>query len=225
MGEAAGIAMACDILYSRGKAVAWFNSILAPLDLSPSAFFGKFLQWLHGAYHVEISESILSDEDIHTIQRDFISYLYKERPISKFLPVIMDQIDFHWHYAAALLAVPPEPPCDDELEAMDLLDKPVTLAPSARLAAFNYDINDILNAGELDLKNFCRHFSPRRSFAVIYPFTGEVMTESLSETHFNLLFRLDGISTPRQIASTLNFPTEEAVDLLKFCAAEGIILC
>lgn len=216
--------MACDIFYSRGKAVAWFNSILNPLDLSPSSFLGKFLQWLKGANHDNISENNLSDEDIRKIQRDFIVYLYKEKPINKFLPVVLDLVDFHWLYAAGLLAVPPEIPRDDELEALNLLDNPVTLAPSARLAKFNYDINDILNAGELDLKSFCRQFSPRRSFAVIYPFAEEVVTESLMETHFNLLYRLDGISSPRQIASTLNIPPDEAGDFLKFCASEGIVL-
>ncbi len=46
MQEAAGLAVACDIFYSRGKAVAWFNSLLTPLGLSPSSFLREFHLWL-----------------------------------------------------------------------------------------------------------------------------------------------------------------------------------
>ena len=223
MIDAADAAMACDIFYSRGKAVAWFNSLLAPLKRSPSSFLIAFRRWLNGAKGESVTESGLSDQDIHRLQRAFIVHIYAGKHLLKLLPAALDQIDYHFYYAAALLAVAPKLPSRRDLERLNLLDEPLILSASARLAKFNYDISDLLDAGEIDLKSFTGHFRPRDSYAVIYPRGNEVFTESLDESFFILLGSLDGVSSPRRIASTLHIPPEEAGSLLKYFAAEGII--
>ena len=144
MQEAAGLAVACDIFYSRGKAVAWFNSLLTPLGLSPSSFLSEFHAWLMETHGEALSESALSDQDVWQAQRAFITRLYAGKRLRKLLPAALDQIDYHWHYAAALLTPPPELPTDRELEQTDLLAGRFILAPSARLARFNYEIFDLL---------------------------------------------------------------------------------
>lgn len=221
--EAAELATACDIFYSRGKAVAWFNSLLAPTKLSPSSFLREFRLWLKKIRGAEIDETAISDREIWQAQRDFIIRLYTRKKLRKFLPAALDQIDYHWHYAAALLTAPPELPTDRELEQTNLLDVCFTLAPSARLAKFNYEIFDLLQVGEIDLRSFTECFAPLGSYAVIYPRGGEVFTESLTEPHFKLLSLLDGKTSSRRIAATLHITPEEAGSLLEFAAAEGII--
>ncbi len=223
MQEAAGLAIACDIFYSRGKAVAWFNSLLTPLGLSPSSFLREFHHWLKETKGDALSETTLSDQDIWQAQRAFITRLYNARRVRKLLPAALDQIDYHWHYAAALLTAPPELPTDRELEQTNLLDGRFILAPSARLARFNYEIFDLLQAGEIDLGGFVECFTPVGSYAVIYPREGEVFTESLIEAHYNFLCRLDGSASGRQIAAALHIPPDEAGSFLEFAAAEGII--
>jgi tRNA A37 methylthiotransferase MiaB len=223
MREAAGLAIACDIFYSRGKAVAWFNSLLTPLGFSPSSFLREFHIWLEEAKGETLSETALSDQDIWQAQRAFITRLYAGKRVRKLLPAALDQIDYHWHYAAALLTAPPELPTDRELEQSNLLDGRFILAPSARLAKFNYEIFDLLQAGEIDLRSFVECFTPIGSYAVIYPRAGEVFTESLIEAHYNILSRLDGTASGRQIAANLRIPADEAASFLDFAAAEGII--
>jgi radical SAM superfamily enzyme YgiQ (UPF0313 family) len=223
MAEAAEITMACDIFYSRGKAVAWFNSLLSPLKLSPSSFLREFGRWLRRSHGEGVTEKGLSDHEIWQLQRDFIIQLYTGKRLGRLLPAAMDQIDYHWHYAAALLAVPPEIPDQREQEGLNLLDEPFTLAASARLARFNYDISDLLDAGEIDLTSFTGHFRQIGSYAIIYPRGNEICTEPLDEQLFNFLASLDGVSAPRQKAAKLNIPPEEARSLLEFCVAEGII--
>ncbi|MCP6658032.1 hypothetical protein NL521_29285, partial [Klebsiella pneumoniae] len=44
--RAARLAEACDIFYTRGKAVAWFNSVASALRLSPAALLDEFAAWL-----------------------------------------------------------------------------------------------------------------------------------------------------------------------------------
>ncbi|HEX9024185.1 MAG TPA: radical SAM protein [Geobacteraceae bacterium] len=224
MGKAAGLAGACDIFYSRGKAVAWFNSLLAPLGLAPSAFLDRFLSFLEKTAGGPVAETDLTDGEIHDLQVRFVTRLFSGKWLRPLLPAALDVINYHWHYAAALLAPPPELPTDRELERANLLDEPWTLSHSARLARFNFEIFDILQAGEIDLASFVDCFRPTGSHAVIYPRGGEVFTESLIRAHFELLSALDGNSTPRRLATALRIPPDEARSLLEFAAAEGIIL-
>lgn len=221
--KAAGLAGACDIFYSRGKAVAWFNSLLVPLGLTPSAFFEKLQCWLEETRGGPIAETALTDRDIHDSQVRFVTRLYSGKRLRPLLPAALDIINYHWNYASALMATPPELPTDRELEQANLLDEPCELSASARLARFNFEIFDILQAGEIDLTGFVECFRPTGSHAVIYPRGGEVFTESLIKTHFDLLSGLDGRSTPRRLAAALRIPAEEARSLLEFAAAEGII--
>lgn len=224
MGEAARLAAACDIFYSRGKAVAWFNALRAPLDLTPSAFLKGFGLWLAGERGGAVAEADLADRDIWQLQRGYLAHRFAGRRLRKLLPVALDLVDYHYHYAAALTAPQPDIPTDRELELTDLLAARFTLAPAARLAMFNYEIVDILESGEIELREFIDCFSPAGSWAVIYPRGGTVFTESLVEPYFRLLERLDGRTPAGKIAAELGIPADEAASFMEFAAAEGIAL-
>ncbi|HEY5975089.1 MAG TPA: B12-binding domain-containing radical SAM protein, partial [Geobacteraceae bacterium] len=64
MARARQLANACDIFYSRGKAVAWCNAILAALKLKPSAFFAAFADWLASRPTPISDDNELSDHEI-----------------------------------------------------------------------------------------------------------------------------------------------------------------
>lgn len=217
------LAAACDIFYSRGKAVAWFNTVIDPLKVSPSTFFREFHLWLKARLGKVITDTDFSDHDVWQAQRNFSHHIFTAKKLKKLLPAALDLIDYHYYYAAALLATPPELPTDSILERMDLLTQPFRLAPSAKLAKFNYEIFDILESGDLNLREFAECFTPRGSYAVIYPRAGEVFTESLIETYFALLERLDGITTTDHHISALQLSPEEARSFMEFAAAEGIV--
>ena len=101
--------------------------------------------------------------------------------------------------------------------------RPLSLAPSATLARFNYEILDILEAGDLELAGFAACFRPARSFAVIYPAQGQVCTESLSHAYFELLSNLDGKSPARALCTRLRLSGDEALAFLEFAVSEGIL--
>ena len=123
-----------------------------------------------------------------------------------------------------MLAPQPELPTDRELEQTDFLAARFTVAPGARLARFNYEIVDILEAGEVELREFVDCFDRAGSCAVIYPRGGEVFTESLIEPYFRLLEQLDGRTPAEKTAAALKIPADETASFLEFAAAEGIIL-
>ncbi len=223
MGAAARLAAACDIFYSRGKAVAWFNTVVAPLDETPAAFLRGFGHWVEETEGRVVDESELDDEAIWRMQRAYLSLRFSGRRLRRLLPAALDLVDFHYSYAAALLAPQPELPTDRELDQTDLAAVPFSLAPGARLVRFNHEIFDILEAGEIDLAEFAACFSPAGSCAAIYPRSGEVYTESLIEPYFLLLEQLDGRTPAGDIAARIGIPVDETASFLEFAAAEGIV--
>ena len=220
LGEARLLAAACDIFYSRGKAVAWFNAAIAALKLTPSAFLSAFSRFLgtRGAG----GEQEIPEGEIWGLQRDFLREIFTERKKLKLLPLALDLAHYHQLYARALLATPPVPPNDRELRKADLMRRPLSLAASATLARFSYEILDILEAGDLELADFASCFKPAQSYAVIYPAAGEVCTESISKAYFELLAALDGKSPAKALCRQVSLPSAEAVPFLEFALSEGI---
>lgn len=224
LAEARRLANACDIFYTRGKAVAWFRSVLVPLGVKPSAFLGRFADWLADRSGASVVEADLEDSEIHRLQRDFLTERFAPKRLHRLLPLVLDLADYHHHYAAALLATPPDLPDGQLVDSLPLLERPARLAPSARLARFHFEILDILDAGEPDIRAFCDHFRQSGSWAVIYPGPGGIAIESLIKPYFRLLELLDGRTPCGALAARLKIPPGEAFSFLRFAAAEGILL-
>jgi hypothetical protein len=222
MDAARRLGGACDIFYSRGKAVAWFNGILSALRMKPVPFLEEFAAWLAELSGSLPDEAELGDRDIWQLQRTFLAGIFNRKKLDHFLAVALDFVDYHYHYAAAVMATPPLLAAPKQT-VRDLMATPLRVAASARLARFNYEILDLLETGEPDLPEICSSLEPNCSWAVIYPKEGEVFTESLAEPYFNLLERLDGTISASLVAPELALSAEEAVEFLEFALVEGIV--
>lgn len=219
--KARQIANACDIFYSRGKAVAWFNAVAHAVKLSPSSFLEAFARFL-GARGAR-DEQEVAEQEIPEMQRAFITGLFREKKKARLLPLALDLVEYHHHYAAALMATPPAVPHPRELKKMNLMSRALMLSPSASLARFNYEILEILEAGDMELAQFASCFKPSECYAVIYPAEGEVRTESVSKEYFDLLLALDGKDSAGSICSKLSFQRSEAAEFFEFALMEGIV--
>ncbi|MEA5113614.1 MAG: radical SAM protein [Geobacteraceae bacterium] len=224
MEEAKRLAGACDIFYSRGKAVAWFNGIITALGLTPAGLLQGFADWLMEKEHGEIAETDLRDEEIWQLQRKFLTHLFKKRKVKGLLAAALDFVDYHYFYAAALMTPGPERLSKRVLGRTDLLNRPLALAESTRLSVFNYEIIDLLESGEPDLPRICSTLDPSGSFAAIYPSSGRIATESLAEPYYRLLENLDGSTPACRIADRLSIPREDALAFLRFAAGEGMVI-
>ncbi|CAH2030054.1 B12-binding domain-containing radical SAM protein [Trichlorobacter ammonificans] len=223
MARARAIGAACDIFYSRGKAVAWYNGVVRALKLAPVALLERFADWLTARQGANYDEAQFSDEQILGLQRDFLTDLFTERKLQKLLPAALDCAAYHYHYGVALMAVPPVPPTDEELDRLDLSALPLALAPSVSLTTFNYEILDLLESGEPDLPWIAKNLPRCGSWAAIYPAHGEVCTESLIEPYYRLLEQLDGHRSAGEIVASLGLDPDDTADFLTFALAEGIV--
>jgi hypothetical protein len=224
MAAARGLAAACDVFYSRGKCVAWFNGIVKALRMSPSAFLKEFAGWMREKTGADCAEVDFRDEEIWRMQRDFLSGMFVKRKVKRLLAAALDFVDYHYQYAAAVMAVPPRLPSGRDLDRIDFLKRPLSVAGSTRLAKFSYEILDLLESGEPDLPHIYATFQPVGSYAAIYPCEGEVATESIAEPYYRLLERLDGVTPAGRVAGSIGIPPADAFEFLAFAAAEGIVI-
>jgi Radical SAM superfamily/B12 binding domain len=222
MGAAHKLATACDIFYTRGRGVAWFNGVLDVLGLRPAEFLQRFAQWLETEQGAAVSEADLADDQIWQLQRAFLTGTFFPKKLKRFLPAVLDLVDYHYHYAAALMT-PPPPPARGMPGARQPLQAALCLAGSARLAAFHYEILEILEAGAADVRGFSDSLQRTASWAIIYPTDQGVCTESVSEAYFRLLEQLDPATPPGETADRLGIPAAEAGSFLEFALAEGIV--
>jgi len=220
MKSARSLGTSSDIFYSRGKAVAWFNGVVSAIKMKPVAFLEEFAGWLFAKHGRNVDESEFNDHQIWQLQRTFLAEIFQRKKMKKLLPLALDFVDYHYHYAASVMAVPPE-----ILTVKDhkLMDSVLVRAESARLAIFHYEILELLESGEPDLPELYKILKASHSFAVIYPRDGEVFTESLAEPFFRLIEDMDGVDTAAKVAIKLTIPSEEASDFIEFAMEEGII--
>jgi hypothetical protein len=222
MAAAGHIAVACDIFYTRGKAVAWFNSVTNILQLKPSRLFQLFANWLSCTKGANLAESDFDDDAIWQMQREFLTQLFSPKQLIRFLPLVLDLVDYHHCYASALLTSPPDP-LRRMFPRKELLTAPFRLAGSTQVAHFRYEIQEILECGAPDIRWIQSRFSPRGSQAVIYPKGGQICTESLDSSYITLLEHINEGFSAGTILKKIRLTRHDAEEFLQFAQEEGII--
>ena len=218
------LASACDIFYSRGKAVAWFNSMTAALKLSPAALLSDFADWIFADLGHEPDPVDYGDEKIWTLQQRFLGDIFHRQHLVQLLPMALDLIDYHYYYAAIVQNPPARIPKSKELAKIDVLHTPLRQSASSRLAIFHYNIEELLHLGEPQLAAAASQLKPIETFAVLYSHQGEVFTETLPQAYFQLLKKLDGQHPAEKIAATLGMSDGEARKFLSIALHEGIVV-
>jgi len=216
------LAAACDIFYTRGRAVAWFNGMLHALgDLRPSTFLEEFGIWLETEAGGMGDEKDWTDTQIWELQRQFLKGRFSTKRLQRILPALLDLVDYHYHYAAALMTPPTTPV--RKIAPNSLLLQRLRRTAATRLAPLQYEILEILDTGAADPLAIAQGLRPCGSWAIIYPTQDGVCTESVDELYFRLLEELDGSQIAGDVAERLIIPPDEAQDFLKFALNEGMV--
>ncbi|MCK5850005.1 MAG: B12-binding domain-containing radical SAM protein [Kiritimatiellae bacterium] len=84
MKSAEELAHAFDLFYNKGKAVPWFNIVINTLELTPSAFFREFAEWL----------KTKPEEDVISLQKNFIAWAFEKNEKSALTSIASDIITY-----------------------------------------------------------------------------------------------------------------------------------
>lgn len=216
------VANACDIFYTRGKAVAWFLGVLEPLHLSPSTFLNQFAKWLHDELKRDVNEVELDDITIWQLQRKFATTLFSGKK-NRFLPTVLDLIDYHYNYAASVMTAVTVS-TSSNTRSNKLFETCFSLAASVRLVKFNHEIMNLLDAGFVDIYSFASHLPRCGSWSIIYPTKNGVATESVGELYFRWLMELDGKTSVRTFCKKEGLGSRDMLEFVEFVAVEGIVV-
>ncbi|HKL85968.1 MAG TPA: B12-binding domain-containing radical SAM protein [Treponemataceae bacterium] len=99
--RAASLARACDLFYTQGRCVTWFNAALVPLKLKASQFFQDFATFLLTVPKIVNSQEIPHTE-LEKLQLSFLKAKYTEKQKAFLWPVLRDIICLHGAWTRAL---------------------------------------------------------------------------------------------------------------------------
>jgi len=159
--RAARLARACDLFYSRGRAVSWFLQSLRPLGARPSAFLGRFGAFLEeaaaesgkAAPSAAAGNGQLSQRDIEGLQLAFLEAEYRAKGLEELLPALCDIVSFNGAWGRAL--------AEGETSRLRL----------------SYDPDEVLGPGALDLASFARAARRRPGSWIVRPGRGGPVLE------------------------------------------------
>jgi radical SAM superfamily enzyme YgiQ (UPF0313 family) len=159
--RAARLARACDLFYSRGRAVSWFLQALRPLGARPSAFLGRFGAFLEeaaaepgtAAPGAAAGNGQRSQRDIEGLQLAFLEAEYRAKGLGNLLPALCDIVSFNGAWGRALA----------EGEASGL--------------RLSYDPDEVLGPEALDLASFARTARRRPASWIVRPGRGGPVLE------------------------------------------------
>ena len=95
LARAAKIAHACDIFYTLGRAVPWFNAVLQPLDLRASGFFQDIANAVEARFPSSGRPEDILHKDIEAFQCEILTELYKAHQRPELLPAVLDLVRYN----------------------------------------------------------------------------------------------------------------------------------
>ncbi|MDD2366836.1 MAG: B12-binding domain-containing radical SAM protein [Desulfuromonadaceae bacterium] len=220
--SASRLGTACDIFYTRGKAVAWFNSVTKFLRLKPSELLDKFGKWMLDRNYIDNTESDFTDNDVWDMQQFFLRELLSRKKLVKYYPLILDVMKYHHFYAEVLLSPGGTNDTDHKIPA-DIWSCKFKLAPSVHIINFSYDIEELLDFGEPQIPRMFDQLQQSGSQAFMYLNNGRLCSESIDAPYLTLLenIRDKGYIPPPPEAS---LEKSEILEFISFALQEGILL-
>lgn len=88
-------AFACEVFYSAGRAVPWFNSVIKPLKIAPSAFFADFAEWQQCSscsFESGFNPEATKHSDIEKMQLVFLQQKYEEKHREQLWSAVQDLV-------------------------------------------------------------------------------------------------------------------------------------
>jgi hypothetical protein len=105
MAKARRLASACDLFYSRGRAVSWFLQAVKPLKMRPAAFLGRFASAAEedGLFGRDLASPLIASSRIEVVQLAFLESEYRAKGLDSLVPALRDIVTFNgaWGRATA----------------------------------------------------------------------------------------------------------------------------
>lgn len=206
---------ACDIFYNRGGAAGWMFMVLETLDIDPSDFLQSFSEYIDPVPDKEFSASTITGMQIR-----FVRDLFDKHLKTDLFPVMKDIITIHSAMNISLYAGPYSGDTGTVINGSSLLK----LSPGTVIINLEYNFNDLMAVGELDLEDFLADYRPEQCHVIIYNFRGNVKTLIVDSNISGMILSFKGELALKEILnSNPSISVDEASDFIEYAIAETII--
>ncbi len=211
IAKSAIISESCKIFYNKGKAVGWLFMILETLKIGASQFFEEFAEW----------SSKEKNRDILTLQCNFVKELFtKQKKKNIYLP--MEDII---RYNNALSKSLESGQCYNQKPAEKINKNNIyKLAKGTFFLKLHYDLDDLLNIGNVTLSDFVKHFSPTQTDVITYNSFGNSEALALDSCWIKLLKTFDGEKTVDAVLKQADMKFDkEVIEFIEFGVNSGFL--
>lgn len=221
------LALACDIFYNSGRSMAYFLPLCRACQLTAVGFLEQFSRWLiTQCDDGNIFAQDYRPEQIFILQQAFIEVLFRGQKVGNLIPIALDLIRFHTHWADTLLGYETLPCEQVVVDKVALLEQSWCLASTVRVESFHYDVDEIGMLVDVDLVEFVESFEQGGSTGLFLRRGEEVYCESIDDVFATLLLKSDGTTSARQILAPFSsvLTEEDCSDMVYFAVSEGLLV-
>ncbi len=174
------LAEGIETLYNRGRLVSVFSMLAKALDLSATDLIERWNRYRAKA-GIGLSPESDDFDDLYGHIIAFFKHLFEKLQRRKLWPLAEDLLVHNRFYTQSLLT-PDEDRITFPYQTDSLSEKtPVGINRSAFVHRFSYNIEDVLDAGFLDLRRYTAESEKEHLYGLVYRIEGGVFTRTLSE--------------------------------------------
>ncbi len=215
------IADGVEMLYNRGRTVSVFTMLAASLDLKCAEVIERWNKYLRKG-----GPAVTEEADFETLfdrMHTFFAQLYEKQQKKKVWPLADDLLMHNRLYTTALMTA-----ADDRLTfpyQVDAMNDAtvVGMNPSALIRRFTYNIEDVIDAGYIDLRRFGSDEDKEHLYGLLYRLEGGVFTRTVTEEEGALFVHLSehGETTLGKLRK--KFPHVDVMDMVAHWCGEGAL--
>lgn len=225
--QCSALAQACDLFYNTGRSMAYFLPLCRGCGLRAVELLEHFADWL--TLQKEDGggcDTSYSPQQVFGLQLMFIQQLFRQQHVDELIPLAVDLIRFHTHWADTLLGEETLPCQIYDDGKLLLLEKKWRISPTIRIENFNFDVDDVAMLADVDMIEFNELEDQVGSTGLFLRRGEEVYCESIDDVFATLLRNSDGTETASTVLApfAMALTNEDFAELVYFAASEGLLI-
>lgn len=213
-----------ELIYNKGRLVSVFTVIAEAFDQRCSEIIERWNKWVRktGCKFSEETDFVFLFEKVLEFFENMADRFQKK----KLYPLIEDMLYHNAYFTSALMTQEEDiVTLPYQISSIDE-NSEISINKSVFFRRFTYDIEDVINAGYVKIKDYASEVDKDNLFAIVYRIEGDVITQTISDAEA-LIFdyvKKNGPVTPKVVAEAL--PAEykdEILNIMISWSEEGVL--
>lgn len=219
------ISSGIDLIYNKGRLVSIITMLAKGLEMPCSEIVLRWNKWMKKQV-ADIDEVDIDSIDYFKLFgyiHEFFAYIFDRFQKKKLWPLASDLLK-HNHFYTTSLTVAKDDVLTMPYQLDSINDSTVFgVNESAFFDKFSYNIEDLIDAGYVDLKKYASEIDKEELYGVVYRIDGAVFTKVISSEEFAVFefVRSHGTATLAELKK--KFKKSDVLDIVCNWCEEGVL--